>query len=262
MLKILQPLFIITPVLLALAIAIIGFVFKYQRRMLEHQENLRQLQEAKQRQLLDATLQAQESERRRVARDLHDEVGVMLALVKLNVHQLTAQTENIERGHQTKNLLEEVITSVRHISHDLMPASLEKAGLSRALEGLKNFVPAVSGLQLYFTSNDPEKRLSPRTELFLYRVVQELLNNTLKHARASNIKIDLNFEVEQLQVNYEDDGIGFDHEPSSEPGNDDKQGKGLGLMNIQARVELLDGTLDYTSAPAKGTKAFISVPIS
>lgn len=259
MIEILKPVIIITPVLLVLAIGIILFVFKYQRRMLQHQEHLRQLQEAKQRQLLDATIQAQEEERRRVAQDLHDEVGAMLALVKLNVHMLTAQSENKEAGQQVKMLLDDVMGSVRQISHNLMPVILDKMGLPKALESMRRTIPAAAGVEMKLNCNHPDKRVEPKTELFLYRVVQELLNNTLKHAQASEVQVNLQFSYKDLQLTYEDNGKGFDYESlEKKPGTNG----GLGLMNLQARLELLNGRFDLFSARNSGTKATISVPIS
>lgn len=254
------PVFIITPVLLALAFGIIGFVFLYQRRMLQHQENLRQLQEAKQRQILDATVQAQEDERRRVARDLHDDVGAMLALVKLNVHQLNTKLEDKSSGAEVKKLLDEVIGSVRRISHELMPVVLEKMGLPQAIESLKRAVPLSSNIAFEFNCNDNNRRTDPKIELFLYRVVQELLNNTLKHAGASLIKVNLVFEAEQLLLEYTDNGRGFSYQENLQEQGNSKEG--LGLMNLQGRVALLRGSLIFESSPNKGAKAFISVPIS
>ncbi|NDK57432.1 sensor histidine kinase [Pontibacter fetidus] len=259
MIEILKPVIIITPVLLVLAIGIILFVFKYQRRMLQHQEHVRHLQEIRQRQLLDATIQAEEEERRRVARDLHDEVGAMLALVKLNVHQLTAQSENKESGQQVKKMLDDVMGSVRQISHNLMPVVLEKMGLGQALEAMRRAIPAASGVALTLTCNQPDKRIEPKTELFLYRVVQELLNNTLKHAQASEVQLSLQYSDKDLLLTYQDNGNGFDYNSLSREPN---SGGGLGLMNLQARLELLNGKFDFFSALNSGTKAIISVPIS
>lgn len=258
--NILAPVFIITPVLLVLSIGLIGFVFMYQRRMLQHQENLRKLQEAKQRQILDATVQAQEEERRRVARDLHDDVGAMLALVKLNVHQLSAALEDKSTGVGVKKMLDEVIGSVRRISQDLMPVVLEKMGLPQALEAMKRSVPASSGIVLEFACNDKNRRLDPKIELFLYRVVQELLNNTLKHAEASVIKVELLFEDGKLLLEYSDNGKGFDYQGKLK--EQESGSLGLGLMNLQGRVALINGTFNFESSPNNGTKAFISVPVS
>ncbi|GAB3201403.1 signal transduction histidine kinase [Pontibacter aydingkolensis] len=258
--KTLEPVLIVTPVLLALAMGIILFVFLYQRRMLQHQVQLRELQEQKQRQLLTATLQAQEEERRRVARDLHDDVGASLALVKLNVHQLVAPLGDKSKGQSIKGMLDDVIGNVRRISHSLMPVMLEKMGLPRALEAMKRSVPAESGTEMEFICNDNNRRMDPKLELSLYRVVQELLNNTLKHAKASKITIQLQFSENELLLTYADNGAGFDYKRLVK--SEEKSSQGLGLMNLHARINLLNGTFAYNSALNSGTKAEIVVPIS
>lgn len=256
----LEPVLIITPVLLALALGIIMFVFLYQRRMLQHQVQLREFQEIKQRQLLDATLEAQEEERRRVARDLHDDVGATLALVKLNVHQVVAPLEDKTKGQSIKTMLDDVMSNVRRISHGLMPVMLEKMGLPRALDAIRRSLPASSGVEMEFVCNDMDRRMDPKLELSLYRVVQELLNNTLKHAKASKVSVQLQFNESELHLIYTDNGIGFDYEKLIK--SQDKTSQGLGLMNLDARVNLLNGTFTYYSAQNSGTKAEIYVPIS
>ncbi|MDX5422431.1 MAG: sensor histidine kinase [Hymenobacteraceae bacterium] len=259
----LMPLLIVTPIMLLLALGIIMFVLRYQRRMLIHQEKLRRLQENKQRQLLAATLKAQEEERRRVARDLHDEVGSMLALVKLNLHQLIAENRpgatTVSLGKETKALLQEAIGSVRRISHDLMPVVLEKMGLPQALEAMRRALPANSGTTMVLACNE-NRRVNPKLELLLYRTVQELLNNTLKHAEASLIHVSLTFSEDEVMVQYSDNGKGFDYEnvmKAQEQGS-----SSIGLMNMQARVALANGTLSIQSEPGQGTKAEIKITIS
>ncbi|MEJ8801631.1 sensor histidine kinase [Pontibacter sp. H249] len=258
--KTLEPVFIITPVLLVLAIGIILFVFLYQRRMLQHQVQLRELQEQKQKQLLDATLQAQEEERRRVARDLHDDVGATLALVKLNVHQLVTPLEDKTRGLGIKRTLDDVIANVRRISHGLMPVVLEKMGLPQALEAMRRSLPAESGVKMELFCEENTRRMEPKVELSLYRVVQELLNNTLKHAKASKVNVCLEFDQDSLHLTYSDNGVGFDYQKLAS--SMEKSSQGLGLMNLHARINLLNGTFTYYSAENSGTKAEISVPIS
>ncbi|WP_299823997.1 sensor histidine kinase [uncultured Pontibacter sp.] len=258
--KTLEPVLYITPVLLALAIGIIGFVFMYQRRMLQHQVQLREIQEMKQRQILDATLEAQEEERRRVARDLHDDVGATLALVKLNLHQLIAPLQDKTNGQGIKSMLDDVIGNVRRISHGLMPVVLEKMGLQRALDAMKRSLPETSGTTMELICNDNNRRIAPKLELSLYRVVQELLNNTLKHANASIVTVQLQFSEQELYLTYTDNGVGFDYKKLME--SQENSSQGLGLMNLQARIHLLNGTFAYHSAKNSGTKADICIPIS
>ena len=261
--KTLDPLILITPVMLMLAVGIIVFVVLYQRRMLQHQEQLRELQSVKQQQLLEATLNAQEEERRRVARDLHDEVGAMLALIRLNLHQMVSNTDcKDEKLHQNTQLmkqqLDEVLNSVRRISHDLMPVVLEKMGLAQALEALRKVFAANGQIGLKISYNDKTKRLNPKHELLLYRMVQELLNNTVKHAQATQVSIDLQFTPSETRLDYKDNGVGFDM--ASVQQEDKQQHGGLGIMSLQSRAALLDGSISISSAPGAGTIASIIVP--
>ncbi|ARS34363.1 sensor histidine kinase [Pontibacter actiniarum] len=260
--KVLDPLILITPVMLILAVGIIVFVVLYQRRMLQHQEHLRQLQLVKQHQLLEATFKAQEEERRRVARDLHDEVGAMLALVKLNLHQLVTSA-NIQdvaflaKAHNMKQQLDEVLGSVRRISHDLMPVVLEKMGLAPALDALRRSLASSGQLEMVVHYNEKNKRLPPQHELLLYRMVQELLNNTLKHAQASQVSVNLEFATEEVKLLYSDNGVGFDLATMRQ----EQEAKGgLGIMSLQSRTALLHGSITISSEPGAGTTAEIIIP--
>lgn len=259
--NVLQPLLIITPIILLLVLGVIVFVLQYQKRLLQHQEQVQRLKTTKQYQLLEATMQAQEAERRRVARDLHDEVGSMLSLVRLNLHQLVAgmgeANENVRSAEQTmKKLLDEVIGSVRRISHDLMPVVLDKMGLVQALESLRRSLPATANIAVAFECNDRTRRLEPKLELILFRMVQELLNNTLKHACATSIHIKLLFKEEEVMLHFEDNGVGFDyvaHLQATAPG--------VGVVSLRSRVDLLNGKMTMHSAAGVGTRVEITVPI-
>ncbi|SFH00866.1 sensor histidine kinase [Pontibacter chinhatensis] len=260
--KTLDPLILITPVMLMLAVGIIVFVVLYQRRMLQHQEQLRELQSVKQQQLLEATLHAQEEERRRVARDLHDEVGAMLALVRLNLHQMVSNTEckdeKMQEGaRHMKQQLDEVLNSVRRISHDLMPVVLEKMGLAQALDALRRNLAASGFINLTVSYNDKTKRLKPKHELLLYRMVQELLNNTIKHAQATQISIELRFSPSETVLLYKDNGVGFDMATVQQ---EQVPSGGLGIMSLQSRAALMDGSIEIVSAPGTGTSASITIP--
>lgn len=261
MIDTLMPLLIITPVLLVLAIGIIVFVFAYQRRMLQHQEHLRELQELRQRQMLEAALDAQEEERRRVARDLHDEVGGMLALIRLNIGQVERKCSENEAAAETalrsKELLDEAIQSVRRISHDLLPVVLDKMGLVQAINSLVHSVPPDTGLEVKFSHNLESFRLEARQELLLFRILQELVNNTLKYAEATQITINLHREDGKLTLCYTDNGKGFNYDATLDAGS---ISSGLGLKNMQSRVNLLNGAINFFSKLGAGIKAEIVVP--
>jgi len=250
----LLPLLLITPVMLLLAMGIVLFMLRYQKR-------LYQVQEVKQRQLLEAVIEAQEAERRRVARDLHDEVGAMLALVKLNVGQVSQQPgvppETKAMVQNAKTMLDDVMHHVRRISHNLMPVVLEKMGLPLALEAMRRSVSASSRLAVELECNDKSRRFDPKHELLLYRMVQELFSNSMKHAAATLIRVQLLFKEQEIVLTYTDNGNGFDFKAWQQH---EQRPVSLGLVNLQSRVSLMHGKLDYYSAPDAGTKATIIIP--
>ncbi|WP_194350014.1 sensor histidine kinase [Pontibacter beigongshangensis] len=256
-----MPFVIATTIILLLALGLIGFLILYQRRLIRHQEHLRQLQETRQRQLLEAALEAQEAERRRLARDLHDEVGTMLALAKMQAGQWVnassedAATDGSLAIQKLKVKLDEVMSSVRRISHDLMPVVLNKYGLVQGIESLRRSLPVDSNLHVKFECNEPARRVAQRLELALYRILQELLANTIKHAAATEIYIRLHFEADKLMLTYTDNGKGFDYQNLL-----DNAYAGLGLTNLQSRIALLNGTLDFSSEKGSGVTFVASIP--
>ncbi|QDA59219.1 sensor histidine kinase [Hymenobacter jejuensis] len=252
----LLPLILITPILLLLSLGIVGFVVRYQRRLLQQQGEVREIREAAQQQALEAALLAQEEERRRIAADLHDGVGTTLSIVKL--HLSTLNRPDLTR--EATALLDQAIGEVRRISRNLLPAVLQKFGLPFALEALARTVPEDGPTRVHITQNGTPRRLDPQQELTVYRVVQELLGNGLRHAKAANIDIMINFGVDSLSLQYIDNGVGFD--PSAgdvqpSPGSR----TGLGLMNLRSRVALLRGTLRHESSPGLGSQVWISLPL-
>ncbi|QCR21273.1 sensor histidine kinase [Pontibacter sp. SGAir0037] len=261
--KLVLPVISVSAILFLLAIGIVVFVLRYQKRLILHHQHISDLQRAKQKQLLEAALEAQEDERRRLARDLHDDVGAMLALVKLHVGQLCAEVkdspEALAKGQMIKGLLDEVIGSARRISHDLMPAILEKFGLVQAVESIRRAIPQHAGITFEFV-HAGEKKLQPKVELAIFRVLQELLNNTLKHSEATLIRVELVYLVDMLRVLYTDNGKGFDYQAQISAIQAAKPG--LGLTNLQGRIEIIDGTFDFFSTKGGGVRVSIVVPIA
>ncbi|WP_400191886.1 sensor histidine kinase [Hymenobacter sp. B81] len=253
--SLLASLLLVTPVLLVLALGIVGFVLRYQRRLLWQQEQLRYEREHAQHQSLEAALLAQEDERRRIAADLHDAVGTMLSIVKLH---LSAVPETAATQEMTA-MLDQAISEVRRISRNLLPAVLEKFGLSFALEALCRAVGG-GAARVMLVQTGEARRLPPHHELAVYRVVQELLGNGIKHAQARQIEVRLHFDADRLSVEYVDDGVGFDVSTFEQAAPVPGARTGLGLTNLRSRVALLRGTLRHESAPGAGTRVWISFP--
>ncbi|RSK42451.1 sensor histidine kinase [Hymenobacter perfusus] len=250
------PLVLVTPILLLLALGIVGFVVRYQRRLIQQQQEVQELHESAQQQALEAALLAQEEERRRIAADLHDGVGTTLAIVKLHLNTLNQP----DLTQEATILLDQAINEVRRISRNLLPAALQKFGLSFALEALARTMPADGPTQVEVEQQGMPRRLDPKYELIVYRVVQELLGNGLRHAHASQIHITVDFGSDFLALRYADNGVGFDPTVPDQPPLPGAR-TGLGLTNLRSRVGVLRGTLRHESAPGQGTQVWISLPL-
>lgn len=252
----LLPLVLVTPILLLLALGIVGFVIRYQRRLFRQQQQLRAVEDAAQQQALEAALMAQEEERRRIAGELHDGVGTTLAIVKMHLSALGRP----DLTREATDLLDQVIGEVRRISRNLLPATLQKFGLSFALEALARTVPADGPTHVVISQHGTPRRLMPRHELIVYRVVQELLGNGLRHAQAANIDITVHFGTETLTIQYIDNGVGFDPATADAPPVNGNR-MGLGFTNLRSRVAVLRGILEHDSAPGEGSRVWISLPL-
>lgn len=252
----LLPLILVTPILLLLALGIVGFVVRYQRRLIQQQQEMQAMQEESQQQALEAALLAQEEERRRIAGDLHDGVGTTLAIVKLHLNTLNQP----DLTQEATILLDQAINEVRRISRNLLPAALQKFGLPFALEALARTMPADGPTHVEIEQHGNPRRLEPKHELIVFRVVQELLGNGLRHAHAGHIRIIVDFGCDSLSLSYADDGVGFDPTISDQPPLPGAR-TGLGLTNLRSRVGVLRGTLRHESAPGQGTRVWISLPL-
>jgi len=253
-----------TRIIIALVILIfilVGyFLFKNQqknRRLLHHQEinNLQKLQEEKQKQKLmslDAMLQGEEKERNRVSRDLHDGLGSVLASIKFKI--LDLQLNN--PSDKVNSVLEDMdfaISEMRRISHNLMPEGLRRFGLEASLSDLcKSMQNAKTKVELQLYGSFAI--LSMEHQTHIYRIIQELIYNSLKHSEATHIFVQCSMEENVLFITVEDDGIGFALNLL-----DEESKGGVGLENVKIRVNYLHGKLDIRSEEGKGTSVDIEL---
>ncbi len=225
--------------MLVLALAIILFFVIYQRRLFAQQENIRAMQLDHQRALLESFIQAQEAERKRIAQNLHDGIGALLSASRMYINRLPTDgkmTNDIGFIRQeTGGLIDETIDNIRNITRNLLPTSLERFGLIAATEDLCKRINDLGELEMKFQYTQ-EKRFDVQQEFALYRIVQELTNNTLKYAEASEINIQIHIIESMLKLTYQDNGKGFDLQ---EWKNNPHLQNGLGLRGIQARAEVL-----------------------
>lgn len=205
-----------------------------------------------------AVLEAQEEERKRIAGELHDSVGPLLSVTQLYISDLAdvsgnKTSEEEELFSKSLKILEEACNETRNISHNLMPGVLIRSGLISAIRELINKVNKTARFKIYFDSNGLKNRFEENIEIANYRIFQELLNNIIRHANASEIMVNLDANKNQLHLNIKDNGKGFDVEKI-------KSTPGIGWKSIYSRLSLINGRAEITSDKS-GTQVKISSPI-
>lgn len=245
-----------TVAMLVLAGVIILFVVFYQKKMIEEQLKRQQLELDFQQKMMEATLESEENERRRLAGDLHDSVGGMLSTIRVGLTTIAKRLPDPQVIEQSKQMLDDTLISVRRISLDLMPSTLEKFGLIPALREACERFQATALMPITLVEHGEIKFIDTKRALKIFRIVQELINNAVKHAQASVIKVSV-WSEEQLKIIVEDDGIGFD--PSAKHSRT-QNGSGLGLYNMENRARLLNATLDFDTQIKPGSKITLIVP--
>lgn len=241
------------PVHFAGSIADIG-----QRKQFE--ESLRVAHRRLQR-LSRRAIEILESERRHLARELHDEIGQVLTAVKINVEAVSRQISEPALKERLRDSIEVTATAlsqVRQLSLDLRPAQLDELGLVPALRGHLNRQATVGKFTPHFQAPELAKRLSTGIETACFRVCQEALTNIVRYARASAVWIDLVVEPDQLTLSVRDDGVGFVVDVSA---NRAAHGESLGLLSMEERIALVGGVLTVQSQPGQGTVVRARVPL-
>jgi signal transduction histidine kinase len=199
-------------------------------------------------------------ERRRLARELHDEIGQALTAVKLNLEALEGRLPAKHSKELTESLsiVDTALQQVRGLSLDLRPAILDDLGLAAALRWYVDRQAQRGGIGMEFTNESPGARSSVLVETTCFRVAQEALTNVLRHARAKRVSVRILHKESALNLYIEDDGIGFDIEQARQKAIG---GSSLGLLSMHERVILAGGRLDVTSTPGRGTAIHVCLPL-
>ena len=222
------------------------FVF-YRQRQTILQQRLQNVQEREQVVQLNALMTGQEIERKRIAKDLHDGLGGLLSTVKLKLHAVSEQSDqlrSIPLYHKTFSLVETACEEVRRIAHNMMPEALHKLGLLAAVEDLADHISQSTALQVSVQLIGTARTFSEERNIMLYRIIQELLHNIIKHAEAEMVWIQFSYFEDGFCLLVEDDGRGFEA---------DLQQVGLGLKNIKSRAKFLGASLSIDSTPGEGS---------
>lgn len=209
---------------------------------------------------ISGIMEGQESERKRIAEDLHDRLGSMLATIKLHFNAMEhkmdhLEVKSLEQYNRANKLLDEVCDEVRKIAHNMESGVLVNFGLVHALTDLKEALQQTGDLAISISSFGMGERLSADIEISVYRIIQELISNVIKHAAASEVSIDLNRSENQLTVIFSDNGKGYTDDVA-------QARNGMGLKNILSRITKLGGKFYVDSGKKNGTTNIIEIPLS
>ncbi len=217
-----------------------------------------ELEKDKQLLTIDAMLKGQEEERSRIAKELHDGIGSLLSGTKLSFmnvkDNLQLTTETKMQFERSLSMLDNTIGDLRKVAQNLMPEALVKFGLCDALADFCSSMQASSGINILFLHYGENRKLDSTTEIFIYRIIQELVNNAVKHGGGSKIIAQLTMTENRINITVEDNGKGFDKKEL-------KVLQGSGIANINYRVQYLNGTSDIISSPGNGTSINIQLTV-
>jgi two-component system, NarL family, sensor kinase len=241
-----------------IGLGLLGFLgyrnFRTKRKL--QQAKITELEKNKQLLTIDAMLQGQEEERSRIAKDLHDGLGGMLSGTKLSFmnmkENLIMDAPNISAFENSILQLDNTIAELRKVAHNLMPEALVKFGLKNAVLDYCNALQLSSKTKIVYEQMGEDRALGNTADLYIYRIIQELVNNSIKHANANTILVQLTKTPQKVLVTVEDDGKGFDKNLLS-------TSKGIGLQSVQQRIDYLKGSLQIDTKPNEGTSFHIEL---
>jgi len=234
-----------TLIMFLLVSTIVFFVLSYQKRYLKHKNELKALEQAYNQELLKSELEIKEQTMNNIASEIHDHIGQLLSVIKLNLAMNPAPGLT-----DTKELVTQVIKDVRGLAHSMHSDGISNKPILQVIETEINRLKKLPQSKVHFSFSGESFSLAPQTETFLFRIFQECINNTLKHAHAKNISVELNYSISLLTIKITDDGNGFVVNEVEE---------GLGLRSIRYRAKLIGAQLSIESSPGSGTCTIIEV---
>jgi len=244
---------IISVILASFGVFLIAIVTIFYKRAINRRTKMNQMEMSRSQDILKSALDAQEKERRRIGADIHDDIGPSLSLLKLQL----ASTEKLINNEKAAQLLSEsrktidgIIKNVRQVSRDLAPAVLFELGLEEAISQIRDRLKELTDAKVTFTIDCTLSEISPSQSLAVYRILQEGLNNVLKHSEASEIYVSIDERKGLITTIIKDNGIGFCTTEITD---------GFGLSNLNARAKMFGGNLDYTSIEGQGTTLKITM---
>lgn len=245
-----------TLLLFLMAGALLTFFFFSRKKIVEKELEKKTLEVNHQKEMISSIIVTQEKERKRIAQDLHDDISSKLNVINLNANLLKDGGLTAHEYTQVNDTILEVtdktLESARKIAHNLLPPILERFGLQEAIEELADTFSNSKKINIEYAIEYPKKYLSSQNELHLFRITQELINNSIRHGKAKNSSLTIAIKNNSLLFTYVDNGLGFNQNLTAHQ-------KGLGMKNIESRVSLLNGNYQIESKPNRGFKIVITI---
>ena len=246
--------------LIIVAVGIIVLILVYQKKQLQYIGEKKQLKVTFEKEILESKLEIQEQTLKNISQEIHDNIGQVLSLVKLNINTMNCnepvQIQN--KINDSRQLITKAIQDLRELSRSLNTDYIVDAGLSKALEYQLDMIRKTGVYQVNFDIEGKQYRLGNQQELILFRIVQEVLNNIMKHAKATMIDVKLLFEPSLFTLKIIDNGVGFD---TSRIENNDYTHLGLGVRNMHNRAKMINTHFLITSTPELGTSIVLTLPM-
>jgi two-component system, NarL family, sensor kinase len=229
---------------------IVVMVVSYRKRQFRHEQEL-----------LNARLEIQESIFRNLSEEIHDNIGQMLSVLKLTLSAIKPTTNpDVERlMNQSRTMVNHIVSSVSDLSKSLHTDRILKIGLVEAVSFELSKIQKTSLFKTVFTYSDCSFELDPDNEIFLFRIIQEIIHNIIKHSRAKTIEVAFTFKENHIYFSFKDDGVGFS---TDEKEQNLGSKRGIGLTSMVNRAKLIGAKLIITSSPGKGTQSIIEIPAS
>lgn len=243
--------------MLVLALGIILFVLMYQRRIITHQLEIKKINEQKQLELIQASIQGEEEERMRIAAELHDDVGATLSSIRLFLSAVAQDPSDGDIINQSRDLLDDSIGKIRNISHKLQPATLFHLGLQTSLQAMADMLNKTGTVRVEYVACGTLPRLHESIELSAYRIVQELISNTLKHAHANSVTLETEMMEDGLRLSLTHNGAGMTQEMYQHLIY--KKGA-IGLKNIVNRLKSVNASIQFLREDEKWYRIEMLIP--
>lgn len=244
---------------MAVLISLLMFIgVIYIKQIFNIQERIEAIRKQNESKVFSAIIQTEEKSRQEFAKELHDGLGPLLSSVKMSVSAIDSSKINLSNREivtLTEQNIDEAIIAVKEISNNLSPHILKNYGLQQALENFIQRFQVNENLDIRLSSNIKNQRFDYNSEIILYRIVGELIRNTIKHASASKVELNIFYEKNSLELIYSDNGIGLNLQAN--------EGKysGIGLSNIESRVKSLNGNMEIVSNPGEGFNLKINLSL-